>query len=527
MKTIRIIPRLDVKGPNLVKGIHLEGLRVLGLPERFSYNYFLDGADELIYIDAVASLYGRNNLEEIVRITAESIFIPITVGGGIRSVDDMRRLLRAGADKVAINTIAISNPQLISEGAKVFGSQSIIVSIQAMKISEGKYEAYTDNGREPSGRDAIEWAKQAVDLGAGEILITSIDQDGTGNGYDLELISKVVEAVAVPVIACGGAGCVKHVEEVVRKCNVDAISAASIFHYQFLKKFGVEKRKEGNVEYLKEFVEGSGSVLKRINPVSVSDLKAQLNKSNVFCVNSRLTDEHNERMSDEHDKAVPSVVFVDYGRSNLFSVESAFNSIGSHVEITSDPKKIANADRLVLAGVGAFGDGMKSLQENGLVSAIKEYVSKGKPILGVCLGMQLFMTEGEEFGFSEGLDLIKGRVVRLKESAYNGQKYKIPHIGWNQIKTPKREEGSSVCHSTRHWQNETILNGIPSGKSFYFVHSYVVVPDDAETVIVETDYGENRFCSIIKRGSVIGCQFHPEKSGTIGLQLLRNFLYQC
>ena len=175
MNNIRIIPRLDVKGPNLVKGVHLEGLRVLGKPEEFASKYYLEGADELIYIDVVASLYGRKNLLEIVERAAQQIFIPLTAGGGIRTFDDIKNLLRAGADKVAINTAGIRNPRFIKEAAQSFGSQCIVVSIEAKSRENGRYEAFTDNGREKTGKDVFEWAKEAVDLGAGEILVTSID----------------------------------------------------------------------------------------------------------------------------------------------------------------------------------------------------------------------------------------------------------------------------------------------------------------------------------------------------------------
>ena len=228
--TIRIIPRLDIKGPNLVKGIHLEGLRVLGKPWDFALKYYENGADELIYMDVVASLYGRNNLSDIVKKTAENIFIPLTVGGGIRSLDDIKTLLRSGADKVAINTAAIHNSQLISESAEAFGSQCIVVSIEAKRTGD-KYKAFTDNGREPTGKDVYEWAKEAVDLGAGEILLTSIDKEGTGQGYDLELCARVAESVSVPVISCGGCGKPEHLMDVVEKGKADAISAASVFHY--------------------------------------------------------------------------------------------------------------------------------------------------------------------------------------------------------------------------------------------------------------------------------------------------------
>lgn len=178
MSNLRIIPRLDIKGPNLIKGIHLEGLRVMGDPQEFAIRYYEAGADELVYMDIVASLYGRNNLSDIIRRTADQVFIPITVGGGIRSVDDARHILRSGADKVAINTAAIARPELVTEVARRFGSQAMVLSIEAKQVGPGKWEAYTDNGRERTGLDVIEWVKRGVELGAGEVLLTSVDREG-------------------------------------------------------------------------------------------------------------------------------------------------------------------------------------------------------------------------------------------------------------------------------------------------------------------------------------------------------------
>ena len=183
--TVRIIPRLDIKGPNLVKGIHLEGLRVLGKPERYARHYYEQGADELLYMDVVASLYQRNSLLDIVTRTAREIFIPLTVGGGLRTIDDIRTVLRAGADKVSLNTAAIRDPGLIREAALRFGSSTITVSIEAIRKPDGSYEAYTDNGRERTGVDAFDWAIRAAELGAGELIVTSIDREGTGKGFDL------------------------------------------------------------------------------------------------------------------------------------------------------------------------------------------------------------------------------------------------------------------------------------------------------------------------------------------------------
>lgn len=233
---IRVIPRLDIKGPNLVKGIHLEGLRVLGPPEEFSRRYYDAGADELLYVDAVASLYGRNSLLEIVERTARTIFIPLTVGGGIRTLEDIQRVLRVGADKVALNTAALERPELIREAATKFGSSTVTISIDAKKTREGAYVAYTGNGRDNSGRDVVAWACECAALGAGEILLTSIDRDGTGEGYDLELTESVATAVDIPVIACGGAGSAEHVAEAVLRGKADAVSAGSILHYPIAKE---------------------------------------------------------------------------------------------------------------------------------------------------------------------------------------------------------------------------------------------------------------------------------------------------
>ncbi len=232
MGNIRIIPRLDIKGANLIKGIRLEGLRVIGDPQEHALRYAEQGADELLYIDIVASLYGRNNLSDILQRAADKVFIPITVGGGIRSVDDAKHILRSGADKVAINTAAIARPALISEVARTFGSQAMVLSIEAISQGPGKWEAFTDNGRERTGKDVIEWVKQGVELGAGEILITSVDREGTRKGYDIDLIRQVSAAVSVPVIASGGMGTVEHMLAAARDGHADAVAMADVLHYK-------------------------------------------------------------------------------------------------------------------------------------------------------------------------------------------------------------------------------------------------------------------------------------------------------
>ncbi|QAU33078.1 imidazole glycerol phosphate synthase cyclase subunit [Janthinobacterium sp. 17J80-10] len=231
MSNVRLIPRLDIKGPNLIKGIHLEGLRVVGDPQEFAIRYYQAGADELIYMDIVASLYGRNNLSDIIRRAADNVYIPITVGGGIRSVDDARHLLRSGADKVAINTAAIARPELISDVAHRFGSQAMVLSIEAKQIAPGKWEAYTDNGREKTGRDVIEWVQRGVELGAGEVLVTSVDREGTRKGFDIDLVKAVSAAVSVPVIASGGMGSADDMVAAAKVGCADAIAMADVLHY--------------------------------------------------------------------------------------------------------------------------------------------------------------------------------------------------------------------------------------------------------------------------------------------------------
>jgi len=272
--TIRIIPRLEIKGPNLVKGIHFEGLRVMGKPEAFARAYYEAGADELIYVDAVASLYGRNSLLDLVERTAREIFVPLTVAGGLRSLDDIREVLRAGADKVAINTAAVADPDLIRKASRKFGSSTIVVLIEFIRHKDGRYEAYTDFGRESSGLDAFDWALKATELGAGELLLTSIDRDGTGTGYDIELTRRIAEAVPIPVIAGGGAGTRAHVAEVITEGAADAVSVASLLHYnqvQALPRDVTAFEAEGNVEFLKR---GGGN--KKIEDCTLADLKAYL-----------------------------------------------------------------------------------------------------------------------------------------------------------------------------------------------------------------------------------------------------------
>lgn len=228
----RLMARLDIKGPNLIKGVHLEGLRVIGNPQDYAYRYYEQGADELIYMDAVASLYGRNHLAEIIKKAVKNIFVPLTVGGGIRSVEDAASVLRSGADKVAINTAAVANPDLITKIAEKFGNQCMVLSVEAKQISNQKWEVLTENGRERSGRDVVEWVTEGIDRGAGEILLTSVDREGTRKGFDVELLRAVSRSAHVPVIASGGMGKPEDAIDAVNNGGADAIAMGDILHYE-------------------------------------------------------------------------------------------------------------------------------------------------------------------------------------------------------------------------------------------------------------------------------------------------------
>ena len=251
MLSKRIIPCLDVKDGRVVKGTNFVGLRDAGDPVELAHRYDEERADELVFLDITASSDQRKTTVDMARSCASQVFIPFTIGGGIRSVEDMRAMLKAGADKTSLNTAAIKNPELIREGAAKFGSQCVVLAVDARRNGEHRWEVYINGGRTPTGLDCLEWVKKAVGLGAGEILLTSMDADGTKDGYDIELTRAVSEAVDVPVIASGGAGKLEHFYEVLTEGKADAVLAASVFHYgtftvrqvkEYLKSRGVEVR---------------------------------------------------------------------------------------------------------------------------------------------------------------------------------------------------------------------------------------------------------------------------------------------
>ncbi len=251
MHTKRIIPCLDVKNGRVVKGTNFVGLRDAGDPVERAAAYDLEGADELVFLDITASYEARKATLDVIRRTAGEVFMPLTVGGGISTVDDIRNALRAGADKTSINSAAVANPQLLAEGARFFGRQCIVLALDARRCGNGKWEVYVQGGRKPTGVDAVEWAQRAVELGAGEILLTSMDADGTKAGYDIPLTKAISSVVNVPVIASGGAGSLEDFYTVLAEGGADAVLAASVFHYktftikmvkEYLRAKGIEVR---------------------------------------------------------------------------------------------------------------------------------------------------------------------------------------------------------------------------------------------------------------------------------------------
>ena len=265
----RIISRLDIKGPNLVKGVNLEGLRVLGNPSEFAKYYYETGADEILLMDCVASLYGRNSLYNIISYAAENTFVPITVGGGIRTLNDINRILRSGADKVCINTAGINNPNFIKEAVEHFGSSTIVSSVEVILNDSGDYLCYTDNGREYTGIEMNTWINKVQDLGVGEILLTSVDKEGTGEGFDLNLINNLKTDVEIPIIYHGGIGNMNDVLKLMKEYNFDGVALASSLHYHYISQFESNPSdREGNTNFIQEKRSFNG-----IEPFEINHLK--------------------------------------------------------------------------------------------------------------------------------------------------------------------------------------------------------------------------------------------------------------
>ena len=268
----RIISRLDIKEENLVKGIQLEGLRVLGDPIYFSKKYYDEEIDELIYQDCIASLYGNNNLHTFISKISKQIFIPLTVGGGIRNIEDIKKALYSGADKVSVNTAAINNINFLREAIEIFGSSTISISIEAVKLEDNEYYCFTESGRNNSGIKVVDWCKRVQENGAGEIILTMVNSEGTGEGFDIDFLKSILKLTKIPVIAHGGCGKKIDILNLLNETEVDGVSIASMFHYFYYKKYN-ERNKLKNMKLINyhNFFEG----------ISIKDLKKYLKNNQI------------------------------------------------------------------------------------------------------------------------------------------------------------------------------------------------------------------------------------------------------
>lgn len=467
-KQMRVIARLDVKSENVIKGVHFEGLRVIGSPWELAIKYIEQGADELLYLDTVASLYGRNNLFNVIKKTAEHVNVPIIAGGGVRALEDIDNLLKAGADKVAINTYAVNNPSFIELAVKKYGSQCIVASINTKQIAADKWVVWTDNAREPTNIDVFEWAMELQSLSVGEILITSIDNDGTMKGLNSDIVQKVAPLLKVPLIIGGGYSPSEDLG-FLSGYDINGMVVGSALHY---------------------------------NKTKIADIKSDLLK---IGIDSRKEIPTILTKFDNNNSKYVSI--IDYGVGNIFGLIQSLKNIGVNTNIISSADEINNAERIILPGVGAFSFAINKLKELELIDSINTFVKNGKPLLGICLGAQLLLDESYEGGKNEGLSLIPG-VVSLID---NTKKCKVPHVGW-----------SSIYKTETYGESCEIASKIVDGGKAYFVHSYEMkVPN--EYVMMRTNYYGNEINAFIKKNNIYGLQFHPEKSGNFGLNILKNF----
>tara|TARA_B100000886_G_scaffold340525_1_gene310831 strand:+ start:564 stop:2009 length:1446 start_codon:yes stop_codon:yes gene_type:complete len=474
----RIIARIDVKGTRLIKGIQFEGLRVLGDAWETAKKYSFLGIDEIFYSDAVASLYGRNGLSEILKKTSEDSFIPITAGGGIRSIDDGKKLLANGADKLAINSEAVRNPFLINQLAETFGSQCVVVSIQARRSFDNKkWDVMIESGRERSNKNLFDWILDVQERGAGEIIITSVDQDGTCKGPDFDLIKEVDPLVAIPLVFGGGFSKLNQINDIFSNFkSPTGVAIGLALHNSSLK---------------------------------ISDVKESLKNENIT-----IRPRSNYFFDNKNRSKKIKISILDYGMGNVESLNNAFNYIGAEVSITSSKEEIEKADLLAIPGVGSFPEGMNNIKSRNLLSLIQERVKNKKAILGICLGMQLLFTLGEEYRITKGLNFIKGNVSKLLDKNLYGEHKILPHMGWNKITFLKDHEKYS-------FENKELIYQ-------YFVHSFAPYVDieDRDSILCQTEYEGQKFVSAVRKGNIFGFQFHPERSGNPGLILLSDIIDQ-
>ena len=467
----RLIARLDVKGKKLIKGIRFEGLRVIGDACNAAESYAGQGIDEIFYTDAVASLYGRNGLDEILRETTKKVFVPITAGGAIRSVEDGRKLLAAGADKLAINSAAIRDPNLISKLSKKFGKQCVVISIQVLFKGDSKWEVMIESGREKTSKDLIEWIDECQYLGAGEIFVTSVDRDGTETGPDLLLLDKIIDKVKVPLVFGGGFASENDLIKVYgRYKNLSGISLGSALHYKNID-ISSSKKKLGKLDFS----------FRKIK----NNLKINLIKENI------------------------SVSIIDYGMGNTQSLINALNLMNINCKLTTDFEIIKNNNICILPGVGSYPEGIRQLKKLDLIDNIKEFSNSGGCLIGICLGMQLLLTEGTEYENCSGLDIFSGKIDQLPDLSTCGKKTILTHVGWNTIDAKNTKNNFAIEYDNVYQ---------------YFVHSYGLkfTSEIASKTLFTTNFEGHEIVSMVRKKNTIGMQFHPERSGKIGINLLES-----
>lgn len=467
--TKRVIARIDVKGSKLIKGISFEGLRVIGDAREEAFKYSQKRIDEIFYTDAVASLYGRNSLSELLKDTSKDIFVPITAGGGIKSLGDGKKLLYSGADKLAINTGIVKNPNLINQLSQSLGKQCVIASIQVRKsLTNKNWEVMIESGREKSEKNLTDWLIEVQDRGVGEIFLTSVDKDGTAKGPDLDLIRLVNKFVKVPLVVGGGISSSADIKQIFEiNKNISGVSIGWAFHKSLL---------------------------------DIKDVKTVLIKNNLEVRGFKSLDI--KKIEEKKHVAV-----IDYGMGNVRSLCNAINKIGAKVTLTSEPQLLNDVDYWALPGVGAFPEGMKRLIDLNLVDQLKERAFKGKGIIGICLGMQLLFEQSDEYEVTTGLGILEGRVTKLPS-----KNNILPHVGWNKL--------------IRNDFEENYLQKMERDFYQYFVHSYAVRSNNQKNIstIYEFQFGLERFIAAVKNKKTVGLQFHPERSGLAGLKLLKEIL---
>ncbi|MDC0563907.1 imidazole glycerol phosphate synthase subunit HisH [Alphaproteobacteria bacterium] len=480
----RVIATLDIKNEKLVKGIGLEGLRQIGDPAFFAKLYYEEGIDEIYFRDVVASLYNQNTIKEIIKNTAENCFIPIMVGGGIRSLYDIEAILKAGGDKVAINTAAVLDKQFIQQAVKYFGSSSISVQVDTQRIGESN-KVTTESGRNITDIDTLHWIKTAQSLGAGEIILTSVERDGSGDGFDFKFINELQEIISTPLIISGGAGNLGHLSKIGEYDYVSGVGIASMLHNFYSKRTNqktsrIRKYEIGNTDF--------------VQATSVLNIKKELKFE-------RLPERIIVKPSTLRKNVFETQIGVlDYGAGNIYSVQNALKKLGVSSYKITKPSDLKRIDALIIPGVGEFESAMKKLQQRELVNPIIDFSNNNKSVLGICLGMHLLFESSQESPGCQGLGLLKGQVKLLPNNSGN-----IPNIGWRQIElenTNKENQQSSM----------------------YFIHSYYVSPDELEIESGHTPLKSFIFPSIVESKNIKGWQFHPELSGWDGLLFLKNWV---